>query len=83
MIEDDIDDQEIFREAVSELGVPNELIIFNNSIDAFNYLLQTVDQPFIIFCDVNLPLLNGIEFKRKIDSNEDLRRKSIPFIFYF
>lgn len=82
LIEDDIDDQEIFREAVSELGVPNELIIFNNSIDAFNYLLQTTDQPFIIFCDVNLPLLNGIEFKRKIDSNEDLRRKSIPFIFY-
>ena len=82
LIEDDIDYQEIFREAVSELGVPNELIIFNNSIDAFNYLLETTDQPFIIFCDVNLPLLNGIEFKRKIDSNEDLRRKSIPFIFY-
>ena len=82
LIEDDIDDQEIFKEAVAELAVSNELIIFDNSIDAFNYLLETTDQPFIIFCDVNLPLLNGIEFKRKIDSNEELRRKSIPFIFY-
>jgi CheY-like chemotaxis protein len=82
LIEDDLDDQEIFTDAVAELGVPNELRIFNNCIDAFNYLLETTDQPFIIFCDVNLPLLNGIEFKKKIDSNDYLRRKSIPFVFY-
>ena len=82
LVEDDIDDQEIFRDVISEIGVSNELRIFNNCIDAFNYLLETTEQPFIIFCDVNLPLLNGIEFKRKIDANDYLRKKSIPFVFY-
>ena len=49
MVEDDIDDQEIFRDVISEIGVSNELRIFNNCIDAFNYLLETTEQPFIIF----------------------------------
>ncbi len=55
---------------------------FNNGTDAFNYLKTTRDQPFIIFCDVNLPEQSGIEFKRQIDEHKELRKKSIPFVFY-
>jgi DNA-binding NarL/FixJ family response regulator len=46
------------------------------------YLQTTADKPFFILCDVNLPLQNGIEFKRQLDTDNDLRKKSIPFIFY-
>jgi response regulator RpfG family c-di-GMP phosphodiesterase len=82
LVEDDLDDQEIFRDIVKELKVPNELIIFDNCPKAFRYLKDTPDQPFIIFCDVNLPGQNGIEFKKQIDEDKELRRKSIPFVFY-
>ena len=82
LIEDDLDDQEIFRDCVKELILPNDLIIFDNCPEAFIYLKVTPEQPFIIFCDVNLPVQNGIEFKRHIDEDPELRRKSIPFIFY-
>lgn len=82
LIEDDLDDQEIFRDIVKELNTPNELIILDNCPEAFKYLKATTEQPFIIFCDVNLPVQSGIEFKKQIDNDPDLRKKSIPFIFY-
>lgn len=82
LIEDDVDDQEIFRDIVAELKVANELIIFDNCPDGFKYLKATPEQPFVIFCDVNLPVQNGMEFKKQIDADPELRKKSIPFIFY-
>ena len=82
LIEDDIDDRDIFSDILKELQVPNVLNWFDNCNDAFAYLKAMDEQPFIIFSDVNLPGLNGIDFKRKIDEDPELRRKSIPFIFY-
>lgn len=32
--------------------------------------------------DINLPLQTGIEFKKTIDEDHQLRQKSIPFIFF-
>ena len=82
IIEDDIDDKDLFIEILSELQVPNKTVWFTRTEDAFDYLRATTDQPFLIFSDVNLPKQNGIEFKRQLDSDPTLRKKSIPFIFY-
>ena len=82
IIEDDADDKTIFEEILQELAVKNKLIWFIHSTDAYQYLMTTSDQPFLIFCDVNIPGDNGLEFKRQIDNNPFLRRKSIPFVFY-
>ena len=82
IIEDDIDDKDLFMEILKELNVPNTAVWFTRTEDAFDYLKSTTDQPFLIFSDVNLPKQNGIEFKRQLDSDPELRKKSIPFIFY-
>lgn len=82
VVEDDNDDLDILKEALRENEVGNELICFSNGPDAFDYLKNTTQQPFLILCDVNLPRQNGIEFKTQIDSDEYLRQKSVPFIFY-
>ena len=82
VIEDDADDQSIFEAVLHEIGVANKLIWFTECDQAFDYLKATTDQPFIIFSDVNLPKQNGIEFKREIDNDAQLRKKSIPFVFY-
>ena len=81
IVEDDLDDQEIMDELMKELNVPHERIFFSLADDAFQYLKQTTDQPFIILCDINLPIVNGLEFKRRVDEDDELRQKSIPFIF--
>ena len=82
VIDDDADDRAIFESALEELSINNKRLWFTNCKDAFDYLRKTDEQPFIIFCDVNIPELAGIEFKRQIDKDPSLRKKSIPFIFY-
>lgn len=82
LIEDDTDDKEVLESIFKELKVLNKLIWFSKSGEAFSYLKSTSDQPFIIFCDVNLPMEDGVSFKRRIDADAHLREKSIPFVFY-
>jgi CheY-like chemotaxis protein len=82
VVEDDADDVAIMEEILKELLVTNKLNWFSKADDAFQYLKTTAEQPFIIFSDINLPGHNGIEFKRRIDNDPQLRRKSIPFVFY-
>jgi CheY-like chemotaxis protein len=81
IVEDDKDDQDTLRDALRELGTPNKLIFFDKCITALEYLKTTTEQPFIILSDVNLPAMSGLEFKRKIDGDPELRQKSIPFVF--
>ena len=82
LIEDDADDQEIFKEAISQIGIKNELICFSTTFEALEFLNKMTGQPFLIFCDVNLPIQSGMDFKRQVDDDPELRRKSIPFLFY-
>src|ERR1041385_8375662 len=82
IVEDDEEDEEIFTDILEELHISNKIIWFADAGSALEYLRTTSEQPFIIFSDVNLPRQNGIEFKRQIDEDDHLRKKSIPFIFY-
>lgn len=81
IIEDDFDDQELLKEVFQELKVPNLLRFFNSCIDAIDYLLTTLEKPFLIISDINLPSMTGIELKQQINNNAFLLKKSIPFIF--
>jgi CheY-like chemotaxis protein len=82
IIEDDFDDQEILKSVFESLDCKNEIIFFANGEDALAYLTQTNIEPFIIFSDINMPRLNGMELRAKIHENEDLRLKSIPYLFF-
>ena len=82
VIDDDLDDQEILKAAAEELNIPNRFQFFTRCNHAFEYLQTTEEQPFLILCDINMPLMTGIEFKKQIDDDKKLRKKSIPFIFF-
>ncbi len=82
IIDNDVDDQEVFQDVLKSLHVSNELVVLGSCDDGLTYLRATSSQPFIIFCDINLPGLGGLEFKQKIDNDPQLRKKSIPFVFY-
>lgn len=82
IIEDDIDDQEILHEIFKELNYNYELIFFGDSMQALDYLTNTEIEPFLVLSDINMPKLNGMELREKIHNNEDLRMKSIPYLFF-
>jgi CheY-like chemotaxis protein len=81
IVEDDHDDQDLLKEVFEELKVPNLLRFFTSCMEALNYLLTTIENPFLIISDINLPTMNGFDFKLTINENELLRRKNIPFVF--
>jgi CheY-like chemotaxis protein len=82
IIEDDIEDQEILTEVFNDLDCKNKIIFFTDGEEALEYLTLTDVEPFIIFSDINMPKLSGMELRQKIHENEDLRLKSIPYLFF-
>jgi CheY-like chemotaxis protein len=82
IIEDDTDDQAILTEIFEELNYKNKLVFFGDSVQALDYLTSTDIEPFLVLSDINMPKLNGMELREKVHNNEDLRLKSIPYLFF-
>lgn len=81
IVDDDADDQELYAEAIRDIGVPNEIRFFDGGQPAIDYLYTTGEQPFLILSDVNMPQMSGLQFKEKIQQDSYLNEKGIPFIF--
>lgn len=82
IIEDDLDDHLILKRIFKELKYPNKVIFFIDGEEALKFLTTTDIEPFIIFSDINMPKLNGMELREKVRQNEELRIKSIPYLFF-
>lgn len=82
IIEDDKDDQDILTDVFKDIECKNQIIFFSDGEQALEYLTTTEIEPFIIFSDINMPKLGGMELREKIHQNEDLRLKSIPYLFF-
>lgn len=82
IVEDDPDDEFILNEIFEELNYKNELIFFRDSEEALQFLQDTDIEPFLLMSDINMPKLNGMELREKIHNNEDLRKKTIPYLFF-
>lgn len=80
IIDDDADDIEIFQEGFKELGIENEIIVFDDPHKFYKYISTTDKKSFFIFCDINMCGLNGFQLRKKIFDNEALRLKCIPFL---
>lgn len=81
IVDDDEDDREIYAEVIRDMGILNKIRFYSSALEALEYLKTTPEQPFIILSDINMPTMNGLEFKERIQSNDFLRQKGIPFVF--
>lgn len=82
LVDDDDDDHAIFKEVCSDLGVAKHLHFFHSGFQLIDFLSSNSEVPFIIFCDINMPKLDGLKLRAQINQDEKLKRKSIPFIFF-
>lgn len=81
ILEDDEDDREIYQSVLTSLGLRNTMLFFDAGDALLKYLQETTEKPLIIIADINVPRMNGLELRRRIDMDESLRKKSIPFVF--
>jgi CheY-like chemotaxis protein len=81
LADDDEDDRLFFTDAFDELKINTKVNTFNNGKELLNHLLQpTTILPNIIFLDLNMPILNGIDCLKEIKSND--RFKNIAIAIY-
>lgn len=80
LVDDDKDDRETFQDAFNELNSDNVLMTFKNGLEAIDYLNAIEDVPDIIFLDLNMPIMGGLETLREIRKNE--RYKLLSVVIY-
>ena len=81
IVEDDVEDCEMLTGALKSIGIQNEFRCFDTPVGALQYLRSTDEKTFLIISDVNMPLMNGLQFKDTINSDDFLNDKRIPFVF--
>ncbi|MEO6669408.1 MAG: response regulator [Ferruginibacter sp.] len=80
IIDDDMEDIELFQEGFKRLGIDNEIMVFTDGHKFYDYISTTDRKSFFIFCDINMNRMNGFQLKQKIFDNEEIRLKCIPFL---
>lgn len=79
LVDDDEDDHDIFREAISIIS-PDCKLIFAKDGEQGLTQLTAGSRPDYIFLDVNMPKMDGKEFLQNIKANPDLQK--IPVVIY-
>jgi CheY-like chemotaxis protein len=81
LADDDEDDRMLFTDAFDELKINTVVNTFNNGKLLMSYLLDDNSiLPQIIFLDLNMPIMNGIECLKEIKQNN--RFKDIAIAIY-
>ena len=78
LVEDDKDDQESFIQVISEIENATLLHIANNGVEALEVLERSETLPALIFMDINMPKMNGLECLSEIIKNP--QTKNIPVV---
>lgn len=78
IVDDDIDDLEIFTEAVNTISTQINCIRALDGAEAMQ-LLNNIN-PDIIFLDINMPGMNGAECLSMIKTKEEF--KNLPVVIY-
>lgn len=81
LVDDDLDDTDLFKEALNEVDKALIIHILHSAPEALLFL-NNKDQhkPDIIFMDVNMPLMNGWECLEQIKHSDLLA--TIPVVMY-
>ena len=81
LVDDDIDDTELFTEAVVSVDASIRCLNAGDGAEALEKLYsKEVNKPDLIFLDINMPVMNGWQFLSRIKDDAELR--GIPVIMY-
>lgn len=76
-VDDDIDDQDIFCEAIKSINPKIVCHVANDGIHALKILDELIFLPDFIFLDLNMPLFNGKDFLIELRRSKKLRDISV------
>ncbi len=82
VIDSDSTDNELFLEIAGELGIEDNVHIFPNGKTAIDYIKHTPNRVGLIFCEIYLPEMDGMQLKMAMRDDPVLRTRSVPFLLF-
>lgn len=84
LIEDDEVDTESFIRAIKKNNISNPLFFACDGVEALEFLTgsngkEKIQPPYVIFLDINMPRMNGLEFLEEMRRHDELK-KNIVFV---
>ncbi len=80
LIDDDLDDQEIFSYIISDAYAHAECVFADDGLYALEKIQDVSFVPHIIFIDINMPRMNGIEILKEI---KKIKRFSNTYVYMY
>ena|SRR6478609_6347469 len=78
LVEDNPNDAELTQRALKKSDVGARLAVARDGAEALEYLLSNRPKPKVVFLDLKLPKIDGIEVLRRVRSDE--RTRSLPVV---
>jgi two-component system, response regulator len=86
IVEDNPQDAELTIRALKKMNLANQIMVAEDGEEALNFIFSRgiyemrlpLKPPRVIFLDLKLPKVNGLEFLKEIKSNPDTKR--IPVV---
>ncbi|MCO6149135.1 response regulator [Flavobacterium sp. NRK1] len=78
--DDDPDDQGFFLEIIQTINKDYKVVIQNNGQELLDALDNAPQHPHIVFLDINMPGMNGLEILKIIRDSEN--HKTLPIIMF-
>ncbi len=84
LADDNADDVKLTIRAFRKQGIPNQIVVANDGVEALEYLFVKDGHPSgnplpaLILMDLNMPRINGLEALRKIRA--DARTRYLPVV---
>jgi CheY-like chemotaxis protein len=79
LIDDDVDDQEVFAMALAEIDESIFCVTAKNGLEALEKLKTSEFRPDYIFLDLNMPRMNGKQFLKEWSRSA---ASDIPVVIY-
>ncbi|MDQ3864442.1 MAG: response regulator [Actinomycetota bacterium] len=88
LVEDNPDDELLALRALKKSGVPNEVVVARDGVEALDYLFASGPHagrdpsvmPQLILLDLKLPRVDGLEVLRRLRSDERTRRLPVVIL---
>src|SRR5438874_13600108 len=78
LVEDNPNDAELTQRALKKSGPGTRLAIARDGAEALEYLLSNRPKPKVIFLDLKLPKIDGIEVLRRLRADDSTR--AVPVV---
>ncbi len=78
LVEDNPNDAELTQRALKKVNIGARLLIAKDGAEALEYLLGNRPKPKVIFLDLKLPKIDGIEVLRRVRGDDRVR--GIPVV---